>query len=147
MSIILFALIILVSGLGLAYFRVFGIFATNNSIFMIAASIVLFMMFTKIRLQSRGVNTLAAASLECYLLQDGYFGWQFMYDWMHEVFISSDTVLAKLAIYVAVFLGTWLVSLVVSPIVRYIAIKVSSALEYILPEKIVYVANVNIPKQ
>lgn len=147
MSIILFTLIILVCGLGSAFLKFLGIFTTYNSIALIAASVALFIAFTKIRLQSKLVNTLAAASLGCYLLQDGYFGWQFMYNWMHEVFLSSDTLVSKFAIYTAVFFGTWIVSLVVSPIVKYIAIRVTLVLDQIVPERIINVANINVSGQ
>lgn len=133
----------LISALGLSMFRYFGIFATYNSIFIILASVALFLFFTKLNTQSNVINTIAAASLGCYLLQDGYFGWQFLYKWLHNVFLSANVWYIKVSIYVGVFIGIWIVSLILSPLVKLIANSLTKFMQKIVPNRWIELFNVS----
>lgn len=134
-------ILLTICGTGSATVRILGIFATYNSIMIIAASVIIFYIFTKMKLQSRAVNLVASSALGCYLLQDGYFGWHFMYDWMHKIFISDNPLIIRLFIYSCVFIGIWMVSLAVSPIFNSISIKLTNMLENCLPTRIVSLFN------
>lgn len=49
-----------------------GYRTANNSVFVVIASVSLFLMFTKVKLQSNAINTLASSAFAVYLLHGDY---------------------------------------------------------------------------
>lgn len=137
MAFLLFGIIMIVCTIGTSELNLWAIFTLYNSIFLILASFVLFIGFTKIKIQNNAINYMASASLGCYLLQDGYFGWHYMYDYMHQVFISDNYILIKISIYFFIFLGTWIVSLIISPIIKYIVNCIINLLQSVFPNRFI----------
>lgn len=77
-------------------------FLRYNNIFVILQAMCVVGVFIRIHLKSRFVNKVALASLECYLLQDGVFGYKVLYPFLK----SHDDLLN----YVKAFIGIWTAS-------------------------------------
>jgi hypothetical protein len=91
-----------------------------NSLPMILAAAFLFLILIKYKFQSKFVNRLGAASLGCYLLQDGIFGNTYFYNLMHGWFTSYPA-LEWMAMHAGVFIAFWLVALLIMPVVSRFA--------------------------
>lgn len=96
--------------------------AYNNPL-VVVMSLALFICFTRIRLRSRVINCIAAASLGCYLLQDGLFGGKFMYERigrMYRHFVNEcdfgEGVVWLILVLTAIFVGIWVASLLLTPV-------------------------------
>jgi peptidoglycan/LPS O-acetylase OafA/YrhL len=91
-----------------------------NSLPMVLAASLLFLYVTRFKFQSKLVNRLGAASLGCYLLQDGLFGVSYFYGVMHKWFVAYPT-LQWMGMYAAVFIAIWVASLLLTPPIQRIA--------------------------
>lgn len=121
-------------GIGESYFRHY------NNIFLIVGCAILFVGFSRLKISSRVINTIAAASLGCYLLQDGFFGHHVFYGWLTGIAVGEMTVVAKISVFTAVFFGTWICSLILSPLIARAAASLSRIItEKLLPRRIVEV--------
>lgn len=54
-------------------------FTTYKNIFILLGAVMLLLYFRKLSFNSRIINSIATASLGCYLLQDGFFGYRWLY--------------------------------------------------------------------
>lgn len=123
----------LTATIGACLTHVWGLFVTYPSAFNILFSTALFLLFAGMDFHSKAVNHIATAALGCYLLQDGYFGWHFLYDRMHEMFIASYSPLFKIGVFVGVFVSIWIVSILISPIIKVIADRTARFIGKITP--------------
>lgn len=98
-----------------------------NSLPIVTSSALIFIFFTRLKFHSRIVNYLGGVALGCYLLQDGLFGHQFMYEWMHTLY-TENPIGMSLVIFCSVFAGTWIVSMIVSKITSLISNTVADAI-------------------
>lgn len=126
-----------ISGIGMVFTGIYSIFALYNSILLIAASAALFMFFAQLKFTSKIINYIAGTALGCYLLQDGYFGWNFLYGWMHGIWTSPMSLLLKSLIYALIFASFWIVSLIISPIIKKCANLSCSYIVRILPPRLI----------
>lgn len=90
-------------------------FIQYNSILVVAPSVALFLALAKFRFRSRVVNSVASAALGCYLLQDGWFGWRFLYRWI-KGFATGHTCWEISGMLAGMFVAFWVVSWVLTRI-------------------------------
>lgn len=114
------------------------IFVAYNSIFLIISSASLLILFSRIDFQSRFVNALAGSALGCYLLQDGLFGFGYMYKWLHTVYLQTDSIPVLLGIFFGVFIFLWVFSAVITCIVKRLERMAVGSVEKFLPETWLY---------
>lgn len=84
-----------------------------NSLPIIVSSASLFVFISKLKMKSRIVNALGAAALGCYLLQDGIFGYQFLYIWMLDTY-NASSLGHSVFIFATIFICTWITSIILS---------------------------------
>lgn len=109
--------------LGLAGYRWPEVFHYEfyNSLPIVVASVFLLIYFSRLRFRSRFVNAVAAASLGCYLLQDGLIGESLLYKTMHEWWKTLplwETLLLFAAVYVLLWTASYLVTRLISIILK-----------------------------
>lgn len=90
-----------------------GYFIRYNNVFVIAESICILMIFSRLNFTNRFVNKLATASLGCYLLQDGAFGHKLMYNALKNA--DSDYAWVW---FICVILAIWLISWCITTVKR-----------------------------
>lgn len=105
------------------YFN-FGAITNYNSPFCVFASILLFIGFLRFKFSNKYVNSIAGASVGVYMLQDGDFGFLFLYDWLNEIWYSTLSLGNRIGIFASVFIGLWLISWVVFPLYNKLYISV-----------------------
>lgn len=115
-----YIIILALCGIACSYYNGLLNYVNYNSFPIIAASALIFIFFTRIHFSNRAVNWMAGAALGCYLLQDGMFGYKFLYEWMHNIYVSNSLWIA-ITIYAGIFIGTWIASCIVSKIAQTIA--------------------------
>lgn len=93
-----------------------------NSPFVFLGSLSLFLFFTQLRFRSIGINSLAPAALGCYMLEDGLFGHMYLYRTVAAAYKgviaeqgAISGLLAALPTCVAIVVGIWCASLVLTP--------------------------------
>lgn len=90
-----------------------------NNLFIVGSSVFLFLYFTKLRFHSKAVNRLAAYTLGCYLLQDGWFGDLFLYPASRQ-WIASLSAWQYVSLFAALFISFWIVSGIVTNVLSRI---------------------------
>lgn len=89
----------------------------DNNVLIMLASVSLYLGFSRLRLRSRAINSLAGASLGCYLLQDGEFGHRFLYHWQevwmwqHGHYYRADMYVMFLLSFVAIWGAAWVLQI------------------------------------
>jgi hypothetical protein len=78
--------------------------------FTLLSAVTLYLYFSKLEFSSRAVNSIAAAALGCYLLQDGRFGNEFFYDFQHRFMLAHGYGVELFAMLTATFIGLWVAS-------------------------------------
>ena len=91
-------------GMALYGFQTYG----NVLIFFCALMLVLF--FRDFRFHSASINSVASASLGCYLLQDGNFGLEWLYDYQQSLLYEYGYSLQLFIIFTGFFIGFWVTS-------------------------------------
>lgn len=81
-----------------------------SSPFTLLSAVTLYLYFSKLEFSSRAVNSIAAAALGCYLLQDGKFGFEFFYDFQHRFMLAHGYGVELFAMLAATFIGLWVAS-------------------------------------
>lgn len=99
----------------------FGFIDLKNSLPMMLEAVFIFLALSKLRFNSRFVNLLGSASLGCYMLQEGVFGNFILYPRMHWKIVHSDDLTGMILLFAALFIGYWLFSLILNPVIRYIS--------------------------
>lgn len=75
----------------------------------LVGSVAIFLIFIRFSFRSRIINSVAGASLGCYLLQDGIAGYEHIYKFQND-FLANNTFSDSLMMYVASFVGLWVAS-------------------------------------
>lgn len=94
---------------------------------LICASVLFFIGMSKLHFKSRIVNILGAASLGCYMLQDGLFGNTVIYPKMHWQWLHGSGGSEIWLIFIALFFGYWLLALIINPIFRFVSERIATA--------------------
>lgn len=116
----------LLMGIVFAVWHRFSEFCHYNNILVIIATISVFFFCLKLNIKNNKIiNTLAAASLGCYLLQEGVFDKKFVYGWMTEWYLNYPS-LIWILVFMLVFIGTWAASLLVSKPISIIANRIGT---------------------
>jgi hypothetical protein len=112
-------LIIMFCSLAFTYY--FGVcnYIGYNSVFMITASMLLFLFFTKLEFQSQIVNFVSTSALGCYLLQEGMWGHSFCYPYLSSFYVSWP-LSQSLVLFTGVFLAIWISSMILTKPFAYI---------------------------
>lgn len=116
-----FFTLVVMSVLGAVYKN--GIFWHYNSPLMIATAALMLIGFSRYNYSSKVINSIAAASVGVYILQDGYFGNHFLYNWLNGVWYSSQG-LYRISIFAMVFIAYWIVAWVMMNIFNKLFISV-----------------------
>lgn len=85
-------------------------FSLYSNPFILLSAVSLYLYFSKLEFKSRVVNGIAAASLGCYLLQDGRFGNSFFYNFQHSYMLTHGYGIELFAMFVVSFIGFWVAS-------------------------------------
>lgn len=88
-----------------------------NNLFIVGASVFLFLYFTKLRFHSKAVNRLAAYSLGCYLLQDGCFGDLFLYPASRH-WTATLPAWRYVSLFAALFISFWVASGIITNVLN-----------------------------
>ncbi len=91
-----------------------GAFLDYENVFIVVASVSVYLFFAKLSFTSRLVNGIAACALGCYLLQDGSFGYRFLYDWQTNFFHIHGYGQSLIVMFVLSFIGIWIASFVLT---------------------------------
>lgn len=121
-------LIVLVIGAVGLYYTHHTSFTAYNSIINILASILLFVYFSKLKIESRLVNVIASASLGCYLLQDGLFGIRIGYEYICNIYLYN-TLANAMVLFLVIFVSYWLLSFLLSQVSNTIHSRVWNSIE------------------
>lgn len=105
-----------------------------NNIFLITASVSLFILFSRFHFRNRIINSIASAALGCYLLQDGTFGNLFFYNYLRKIYLSLS-LNQSFIIFSSIFVGIWIISWLLSNFQRVIVKKTIIIIENYLPKK------------
>ncbi len=95
-----------------------GYINTYKSVFIFLSGCSLFLYFTRLSFRSALINSIASASLGCYLLQDGLFGSQFFYEYQGAFFKTHGYGWSLLGMFAASFLAFWIVSYLITRIIN-----------------------------
>lgn len=90
-----------------------------RSIFVTIISFSVFIIFTKISIKSKTVNYIAGASLYVYLLQDGFFGAKYLYEW-ERIFFHDHQVWQSVALFAITFVIYWVLAIIAMVIMKKI---------------------------
>lgn len=85
-------------------------FFNYDNLFNIFAAVTISLAFAGLKFHSNIINRLAAASLGCYLLQDGTLGYKWTYEFQHEFFINHSNLLEVSGFFAAFFILYWGIS-------------------------------------
>jgi len=91
-------------------------FFDYENIFAVISATSLFLLFTKLKFQSKVINIIAGACLGCYMLQDGRFGFTYIYKWQEDFFYSHGFGIATLSMFALSFVCFWIASLILTEI-------------------------------
>ena len=91
-----------------------GYFTLYNNIFVIVGAISLYLLFSKFNFTSPIINRIATASLGCYLLQDGRFGFSFVYDFQSSFLETHGYGWELVGMLIACFLLYWISSYILT---------------------------------
>ena len=100
----------------------------NNSIIIICASVSLFLAVKQLPFYNRLVNSLGAASLGCYMLQDGSFGLNIFYRWNYNVYSKTNSLIECFVFFALLFITFWILAYIVTPLFKRIAVYVSESI-------------------
>ena len=106
-----------------------GYFMRYNNIFVVIQTVCILGVFAKLNFRNRIVNKIALASLGCYMLQDGLFGYKVLYP-----FLIGES---ELSYYVFAFFSLWIVSYMVVSFKRW-------CLDPIIYRVVAYVNSLNL---
>lgn len=91
----------------------YGYVGRYNFIFNVVASGALVVYFSRLSFASGIVNSIATASLGCYFLQDGLFGFSFLYDWQIR-YVESHPGYYTVGMFIIFFIGFWTASYIIT---------------------------------
>lgn len=91
-----------------------GYLTLYNNIFVITGAVSLYLLFCKLCFTSLTINRIASASLGCYLLQDGKFGYSFLYGFQNSFLEAHGFGWALLGMFTACFLLFWTASYILT---------------------------------
>lgn len=103
-------------------------FTFYNSFNTIGASVLLFLAMSRLKFYNQTVNKLGIVALGCYLLQDGTFGNDFLYSYLHRLWLNGDSISDLILFFTLLFFGYWFVSYLIHPTLKKISDIVSSKL-------------------
>lgn len=76
---------------------------------LFVSTVSIFLLFEQMSFRSHAVDSLAASSFGCYLLQDGWLGHKCVYGWQHN-FWTGHGIMVGIVMLVIFFVGYWGVS-------------------------------------
>lgn len=85
-------------------------FTTYRNIFILLSAICLYLYFSKLNFTNRFVNSIASASLGCYLLQDGYIGINWLYARQIDFFKTHGYSWELAGFFATIFIVIWISS-------------------------------------
>ncbi len=103
------------------------------NVFYFIGSIAIFLLFTRFTFHSRIVNSVAMASLGCYLLQDGWLGREVYL--FQQNYYQSHGLIQSLLMYATSFVGLWVASWVLTWFKNLWAPKLIDAVYRALPRR------------
>ncbi|MDE5650057.1 MAG: acyltransferase, partial [Duncaniella sp.] len=90
-----------------AYFDILKSHLWNyNGVCMIGGSVAIMFLFKKIEFKSRMINSIASASLGCYLLQEGFVGCRFIYKWQRG-YVLEHSIMDTIIMFGGTFVAFW----------------------------------------
>lgn len=96
-----------------------------NSPFVVVQAVSLFLFFTRINFRNSFVNRIAAASLGCYMLEDGIMGRNYLYpelistyNRLFGTFGRPEAIFRIMMVYSVLFISIWMVSILLNPVVN-----------------------------
>lgn len=108
-------------------------FSSYTGPFMVLASCAIMLGCSRLSFRSAFVNRLGFASLGCYLLQDGLFGYKVLYPWQYGLWNGCGSMTIVVVQFIAVFILFWLVSYPLSLCAR----RLGNFAVGLIPEKII----------
>lgn len=119
-----FVVIVGVMSAIIAPFRLYSLLLYNSPPVVIS-SVALLLYFSQLSFQSSWINRLATAAFGCYLLQDGFFGREFLYEWVRGIrlqfiawFPQWEAIVLVILTVVALIAAIWAVSHLMMPLIN-----------------------------
>lgn len=88
-------------------------FDSYRSVFVFVSGASLLVLFSTKKFISLWVNRVAGAAFGCYLLQDGYFGANYFYEFQHQYFLTHEWQ-STFLMFAATFIAIWIVSYILT---------------------------------
>lgn len=85
-------------------------FTSYRNFLIFLGGIMLLMYFRKLDFKSPAINSIASASLGCYLLQDGFFGYKWLYKLQGNMLMEYGYGLKLFVIFIGLFVAFWVSS-------------------------------------
>lgn len=104
------------------------------SVFLLAGAVAIFIVFSRMKIRSRLINAIATAALGCYLIQDGVFGYGFLYQWQ-LTWCATHPFAESLLMYATSFVGLWVASWVLTRFKNLWAPRLIDAVYRVLPQR------------
>lgn len=114
---IVVAFVMLTFGALMVYYYNKQSLTSYNGFINIISSALIFACFVNLDIKSKAINIIASGALGCYLLQDGLFGHRYLYATINRVF-TSEPLYCSLAYLTVQFISFWVLSLLITMIVR-----------------------------
>ncbi len=111
------AFFMLTLGAILVYYSKKPLLTDYNSFISIITSALIFSYFVNLDIRSKAINIIASGALGCYLLQDGWFGHQYLYATVNRVF-TTEPLYCSLTYLTVQFISFWALSVLITMIVR-----------------------------
>ncbi|MDE6395200.1 MAG: acyltransferase [Duncaniella sp.] len=89
-------------------------FHTYRNVMIFVSGVALILFFARLNFTSKTVNTLAKATLGCYLLQDGFFGYDWLYQFQERFLLEHGFGLPLLMMFSGCFIAFWALSLILT---------------------------------
>lgn len=89
-------------------------FHTYRNVLIFVSGVALVLYFSRLSFTSSKVNALATATLGCYLLQDGFFGYNWLYQFQERFLAEHGFGLPLVMMFTACFIAFWGLSLMLT---------------------------------
>lgn len=107
-------------------------FTSYRNVFIFVGGFVLLLYFRKLDFQNRAVNSIASAALGCYLLQDGWFGIKWLYDFQCSMLTKYGYGVKLFIIFGGFFVAFWVASWLLTQFMSFWLPKVTNVLNNLI---------------
>lgn len=121
-------ILLMLFGAGVSYLTGFNNFILYNSLSIIGGAVCLFIALSNFKFNNNYVNLLGAASVGCYMLQDGLFGRKVIYQFLYQQWDIIDNVFFLVLMFAGVFITFWILACLLNPLFKKISDYISKGI-------------------